>query len=246
MCAWAQLPTCWKTSFTCARFGPAPSSQPKIGIAFVAHEAQHQGPARSAQPGAAFGRQLLQGEQRLPYTEQLRTEILYRSPAERHRLHALDLAAASPACQDEINEDTAPAIFQAFRSGPNVSLAGHNLGGNNDVCNFVERRMAVGWDGGVAPCLPLLHDHGHFLKQYQARRGVTSWATSISATCSTSGFDHRTSPTRERVQSFAFAPCTFCGGCDLIEGNEEGLPWATPSRSAAAACGRKGSFNARN
>ena len=26
---------------------------------------------------------------------------------------------------------------------------------------------------------------------------------------------------RQRVQSFAFAPCTFCGGCELSEANEE-------------------------
>jgi hypothetical protein len=26
---------------------------------------------------------------------------------------------------------------------------------------------------------------------------------------------------RQKVQSFAFAPCTFCGGCDLSEANEE-------------------------
>jgi hypothetical protein len=26
---------------------------------------------------------------------------------------------------------------------------------------------------------------------------------------------------RERVHSFAFAPCTFCGGCELLDTNEE-------------------------
>ena len=26
---------------------------------------------------------------------------------------------------------------------------------------------------------------------------------------------------RQRVQSFAFPPCTFCGGCDMSEANEE-------------------------
>ena len=26
---------------------------------------------------------------------------------------------------------------------------------------------------------------------------------------------------RERVHSFAFAPCTACGGCELLETNEE-------------------------
>jgi MoaA/NifB/PqqE/SkfB family radical SAM enzyme len=26
---------------------------------------------------------------------------------------------------------------------------------------------------------------------------------------------------RERLHNFVFAPCTFCGGCDLSEANEE-------------------------
>ena len=26
---------------------------------------------------------------------------------------------------------------------------------------------------------------------------------------------------RERLHDFSFAPCTFCGGCDLSETNEE-------------------------
>jgi hypothetical protein len=25
---------------------------------------------------------------------------------------------------------------------------------------------------------------------------------------------------RERVMGFAFAPCTFCGGCELLDSNE--------------------------
>jgi MoaA/NifB/PqqE/SkfB family radical SAM enzyme len=35
---------------------------------------------------------------------------------------------------------------------------------------------------------------------------------------------------RERVQSFQFTPCTFCGGCNLSETNEEdcfGNPFPT-------------------
>ena len=26
---------------------------------------------------------------------------------------------------------------------------------------------------------------------------------------------------RDHVQGFAFAPCTFCGGCEMLDGNEE-------------------------
>ena len=196
--------------------------QPKIGIAFVAMKRNIKDLPAVLNLARRLGASFFKVSNVLPYTEQLRTEILYD--------HLLNDIAYMPSTwlphlslpKMEINEDTAPAIFQAFRSGFNVSLAGHNLGGNNDVCNFVESgALAVGWDGGVAPCLPLLHNHSHFLKQYQrvSRRHIVGNVNQRDL------LDIWHDPSyvayRERVQSFAFAPCTFCGGCDLIEGNEE-------------------------
>lgn len=40
------------------------------------------------------------------------------------------------------------------------------MSGANVVCGFIEGgAMAIGWDGGVSPCPPLLHNHVGYLRQ---------------------------------------------------------------------------------
>jgi predicted metal-binding protein len=50
---------------------------------------------------------------------------------------------------------------------------------------------------------------------------------------------------RERLHNFIFAPCTFCGGCDLSETNEEDCLGNDIARSAAGVCGRRASSSVR-
>ncbi|MCK7527463.1 MAG: hypothetical protein MZV64_62585 [Ignavibacteriales bacterium] len=46
----------------------------------------------------------------------------------------------------------------------NISYAGNNWGGANDVCNFVESgTMSIAWTGDVSPCWPLMHTHTSYL-----------------------------------------------------------------------------------
>ena len=64
----------------------------------------------------------------------------------------------------DFNEDTQAALTEAFNSGCNVSFAGNNWGGANDVCNFVESgTMSVAWTGDISPCWPLMHTHTSYL-----------------------------------------------------------------------------------
>ncbi len=81
--------------------------------------------------------------------------------------------------------------------------------------------MAVGWDGGVNPCLPLLHSNQHYLNglDRRARRWI------VGSLHERSLVDLWHTPDyldfRARVQAFDFAPCTSCDGCPLSETNEE-------------------------
>ena len=66
----------------------------------------------------------------------------------------------------DFNEVTKEALFAAFISGCNITYAGNNWGGANDVCNFVEAgTMSIAWDGYAAPCWALMHTHSTFLKE---------------------------------------------------------------------------------
>jgi len=51
---------------------------------------------------------------------------------------------------------------------------------------------------------------------------------------------------RERLHNFVFAPCTFCGGCDLSETNEEDCLGNDIFPVCGGVCGRRGLFSARS
>ena len=122
----------------------------------------------------------------------------------------------------ETFETTREALFQAFDSGFNVSYAGSNWGGSNDVCDYIEKgSMTVGWNGNVSPCWPLMHTHTSYLhkKERRSRRHIIGNVRK--RTLNDLWLDPGYVAYRQRVQSFAFPPCTFCGGCELSVSNEE-------------------------
>jgi MoaA/NifB/PqqE/SkfB family radical SAM enzyme len=158
----------------------------------------------------------------LPYTEELRGEILYarslRDPAymQSPRMPRLSLPRM------EFNELTSGPLLKALGSGYNVNLAGNNLGGANDVCHYIESgTISIGWDGSVAPCLPMLHTHAHYFRAYRHQVKQHHLGNINTHDLLDLWLDPQYVQYRERVHSFAFAPCTFCGGCELLESNEE-------------------------
>jgi MoaA/NifB/PqqE/SkfB family radical SAM enzyme len=122
----------------------------------------------------------------------------------------------------DFNESTREALFQAFDSGYSVSYAGTSWGGSNDVCDFVEDgSMSVAWNGDVSPCWPLMHTYRTYLhgKEHTIHRHVVGNVRKRSL--SALWLDPDYVAYRERVQSFGFPPCTFCGGCDVSIANQE-------------------------
>jgi MoaA/NifB/PqqE/SkfB family radical SAM enzyme len=158
----------------------------------------------------------------LPYTEELRDEILYAQEFRdltympSRRIPRLSLPKIG------FSDQTSEPLFQALHSGYNVSLAGNNLGGANDVCDFIESgSISIGWDGSVAPCLPLLHTHAHYFKSWQHEVKQHILGNINECDLIELWLDPDYVQYRERVHSFAFAPCTACGGCELLDTNEE-------------------------
>ena len=122
----------------------------------------------------------------------------------------------------DFNEETQAALTKAFNSGCNVSFAGNNWGGANDTCNFVESgTMSIAWNGDVSPCWPLMHTHTSYLhgKPRLLQKHVIGNVGERSL--HDLWFDEEYLTYRERLHNFGFAPCTFCGGCDLSETNVE-------------------------
>jgi MoaA/NifB/PqqE/SkfB family radical SAM enzyme len=200
---------------------PAHHPVPEIGIAFVAMKRNINDLPELLALGKSLGATRFSVSNLLPYSAEMKDEILYKrslnsitylpSPWLRH----LDLPKM------DFNELTAEPIIKALSSGYNVTLAGNNLGGANNVCTFIESgAMAIGWNGDLAPCPPLVHTHVGYLQGYER----TSIKHILGNIREQSLLDVWNDPEyiayRERVQQFAFAPCTSCGGCEIAWDNQ--------------------------
>ncbi|HEY3313501.1 MAG TPA: radical SAM protein [Anaerolineales bacterium] len=197
--------------------------KPEIGVAFVAMKRNIQELPKVIKLGRSFRAKQFSVSNLQPATPEMRDERLY--------MHTLMDPAYMEGSKNiprlslpkmDINETTREALFAAFTSGCNITLAGNNWGGASDVCNFVESgSMSIAWDGYAAPCWALMHTHTSFLKDKQ----LTNHRHIIGDVATRSLLDLWLDPDylsyRERLHNFGFAPCTFCGGCDLAEANQE-------------------------
>ena len=90
-----------------------------------------------------------------------------------------------------------------------------------DYCRFIEEgHCFIRWDGDVSPCMGLLHTADTFLNDHRRR----IWHHSFGNVCKQSLCEIWNSEEycsfRERVHQFYYAPCLFCGGCELLEENK--------------------------
>jgi len=196
--------------------------RPMIGIAFVAMKRNIDDLPEVIKLGKSLGAKRFMVSNVLPYTEEMQAETLYTGTMRNITYLPSPWLPKLSLARMDINETTQQAFLSALNSGCNVELAGYNLGGANDVCTFIESgAIAVSWDGSVSPCPPLAHNHVSYLHGYAraSRRHVVGNINE--GELSEFWLDPEYVAYRERVQSFAFAPCTPCGGCELLDGNEE-------------------------
>jgi len=195
---------------------------PPIGIVFVAMKRNIADLPALLRLGNRLGARRFLVTNVLPYTAEMYDEILY-SRALNDAIYMSSMWGISLELPKiDINETTQEVLYQIMLSGHPLSFGGADLGEGNDRCPFIEKgAMAIRWDGDVSPCLPLLHDHRSFLYGYE--RSLRRYA--VGNVMRQDLYDLWNLPEylafRERVQKFDFSPCTICGGCDLIEENEE-------------------------
>jgi MoaA/NifB/PqqE/SkfB family radical SAM enzyme len=195
---------------------------PEIGVAFVAMKRNINDLPKIIKLGHTFGARYYSVSNVQPPTEDLQAERLYLRTIRNIAYLPSPVLPKLSLPKMDFNEDTQAALMAAFNSGCNVSFAGNNWGGANDVCNFVESgTMSIAWTGDVSPCWPLMHTHTSYLhgKPRLSKKHVI--ANVLERSLENIWMDVDYVSYRERLHNFVFAPCTFCGGCDLSETNEE-------------------------
>jgi MoaA/NifB/PqqE/SkfB family radical SAM enzyme len=89
-------------------------------------------------------------------------------------------------------------------------------------CRFVgEGTAAVAWDGGVSPCIPLMHSYPCFVmgRQKEIQRHVVGNVSQEDIATIWRQDDYV--KFRSVVRDFDFSPCAHCGGCELSQSNQE-------------------------
>jgi MoaA/NifB/PqqE/SkfB family radical SAM enzyme len=195
---------------------------PEIGIAFVAMKRNISDLPQVIKIGKSLRAKYFSVSNLQPATEDMQADRLYnRTTRDIAYLQAPHLPSLSLPKMD-FDETTKDALFEVFNSGLNISYAGNNWGGANDVCNFVENgTMSIAWTGDVSPCWPLMHTHMSYLHNKPRLSQKHIIGNVNQRLLSDLWLDPDYLAYRERLHNFGFAPCTFCGGCDLSETNVE-------------------------
>jgi len=195
---------------------------PEIGIAFVAMKRNIADLPQVIKIGKSLKAKYFSVSNVQPATVEMQADQLYnRVMRDIAYMQAPHLPRLSLPKMD-FDESTRAALFDVFNSQLNISYAGNNWGGASDVCNFVENgTLSIAWTGDVSPCWPLMHTHTSFLhnKPRLSKKHVIGNVNQRAL--SDLWLDPDYVAYRERLHNFVFAPCTFCGGCDLSEANEE-------------------------
>jgi MoaA/NifB/PqqE/SkfB family radical SAM enzyme len=195
-------------------FFPDPIARPQIGIVFVAMKRNIGDLPAVIRMGMTLGATRFIVTNVLPYTPEMRNEILYYDAVGEPAFQPSPYITEIP--KFDISKITTKPFIEALYAGTGIKFAGGDLAESTDRCPFMEKRaLAVAWDGYVVPCLPLLHDHTSYLngrERFSKRHAVgTLQERSLD--------DIWRDPTymafRKTVDEFDFSPCAYCGGCDL-------------------------------
>ncbi len=195
---------------------------PEIGIAFLAMQRNINDLPKVIRLGISLGAKYFSVSNLQPATADKQTECLYSRTLRNIAYIPSSVLPSLSLPKIDFDDQTRDALTQAFNSGCNVNFAGNNWGGANDVCNFVESgTMSIAWNGDVSPCWPLMHTFTSYLhnKPRQSKKHIIGNINDHSILELWQSPDYRSY--RERLHNFVFAPCTFCGGCDLSETNAE-------------------------
>ena len=210
-------------------FLPDASMRPQIGIAFVAMKRNIADLPLVIRLGNRVGATQFLVTNVLPYTADMSKEILYSRALSHFAYLPSSYRIELP--KIDIDKDTTEPLFLTMRCGHTLSLAGANLSEASDRCPFINKgAIALAWDGSLSPCLPLLHNHKSYMDGRERFSKSYVIGNVLERDLKDLWGDQEYTAFRDRVQRFDFSPCTFCGGCDLSERNEEdcfGSPFPT-------------------
>ena len=138
------------------------------------------------------------------------------------RFERLDMGTEIP--MFKFSERYKELLFPAEESLQEAELyswKGKPVTRRTDYCRFIEEgHCFIRWDGDVSPCMGLLHTADTYLGEHKRRIRHHSFGNVSGQSLGEiwNGEEYRAF--RQRVHEFKYAPCLFCGGCELLEENK--------------------------
>lgn len=201
---------------------PRQNSQPEIGVVFVAMKRNIADLPALLRISKRIGVTRFMVTNIWPHTDELREEILYaRALSSKNYLGSANSSTLEVPRMD-IQEWGREELYKEIRGQWNINPVGSSNNGKFFTCPFIEENaVAIGWDGGVSPCLPLLHSSQGYLNRLL--RFNKRWI--LGNIAEDDLVQLWSSPEyvafRQRVREFDYAPCAICDGCPQSENNEE-------------------------
>lgn len=180
--------------------------KPQLGIAFVAMKRNIGDLPELLRLGERLGAAYFSISNLLAHTKELKQEVLYN--------HALSAGASrsSPGIPTVYlpSIDMEPEALQALGSildgRYQVELAGGEIGQNVCRCPFISQgSTSIRWDGGISPCLPLLHSHQTYLGDRLRRSQEYFTGSILDKDLLDVWIDLGYASLRERLQNFDFS-----------------------------------------
>lgn len=167
----------------------------------------------------------------LPYTIEMCEERLYSRSVDVYTGPASPWAPRLDFPQMDVSQQTRETLIRMLSAHPHHFLIDDNLAERRDHFPFIRQgSTAIAWDGGLSPCLPLMHRHTSFLLDIprESRRYVVG--NVLERDLSELWESAEYVQFRKRVDDFDFSPCTICASCEMAESNQEdcfGNPFPT-------------------
>lgn len=196
---------------------------PEIGISFVAMRRNVAELPHLRHLASTLGATFVVVSNVLPYTEELKDEILYglwAGPSYHGRRSTWAPEIRLP--RMDLRPDTAEPIVSLLRHDGLAPATPPQVGIAGGYCRFVsEGSAAVSWNGELSPCIALMHSYRCYVMRREKRIRRYSVGNVRERSIANIWQDDAYVAFRDRVRRFDFAPCTDCGGCDMAESNEE-------------------------
>ncbi len=158
----------------------------------------------------------------LPYSEEMEKEMLCLQTL------TLETFTFAPGKTElslprlDVNNTTKDTLFSLFQGFENLTFMGNRVAVDARRCRFVQGRTTfVRWDGRVSPCMGLLHSHKTFLYGLERRVRAHDFGDVREGDLFDIWNSEAYSRFRDKVKAFDYSPCHVCGGCSLLEQNEE-------------------------